>query len=59
MCPDTMIRLLHNRNVLKNNPEVMNVMEERVKERLDQKKRQDIKAKRKLMGENNNPIKFK
>lgn len=59
MCPDTMIRLLHNRNVLKSNPGVMNAMEERGRERLDQKRKQDIKAKRKLMGENNNPIKFK
>lgn len=59
MCPDTMIRLLHNRNVLKSNPGVMDAMEERGRKRLDRIRKQDIKTKRKLMWEDNNPIKFK
>lgn len=58
-CPNFRARLLHNRQVLKSNPDVINAMEERGRERLDQKRKQDIKAKRKLMGENGNPVKFK
>lgn len=56
-CPNLIVRLLHNRQVLKSNPDVINAMEERGRERLDQKRKQDIKAKRKLMEDN--PIKFK
>lgn len=56
-CPNPRVRLLHNRQVLKSNPDVMNDMEERGSKRLDQKRKQDIKTKRKLMGDN--PIKFK
>ena len=39
-CPDSRVRLLHNRQVLKNNSEA-------------------VKAKKKMMGENNNPVRFK